>query len=152
MARTAPGRPPTPSSDLSDASEVAEMVRRFYVEVAQDDLLGPVFNDVARVDWAEHLPKLTAFWCRMLLGIEGYRGNALQAHRRIHARSPFTTEQFDRWLEVFHETIDLGWRGPIADHAKALAVNIARVHHAQLVGRDPSCRSTSVSVGTAPPA
>jgi hypothetical protein len=24
-------------------------------------LLGPMFNDVARVDWSEHLPKLTAF-------------------------------------------------------------------------------------------
>ena len=45
-----------------------EMVRRFYAEVTADDLLGPMFNDVAQVDWSEHLPKLTAFWCRALLG------------------------------------------------------------------------------------
>ena len=43
------------------------MVRRFYADVTQDDLLGPMFNEVARVHWSEHLPKLTAFWCRALL-------------------------------------------------------------------------------------
>lgn len=39
-------RPP-PSRDLDDREQVAEMVRRFYRDVAQDDLLGPMFNDVA---------------------------------------------------------------------------------------------------------
>lgn len=34
-----------------------------------DDLLGPVFNEVAQVNWPEHLAKLTAFWCRALFGI-----------------------------------------------------------------------------------
>src|SRR5690606_40718107 len=62
--------------DLDDRVEIAEMVRRFYADVAQDDLLGPMFNDVAQVDWSAHLPKLTAFWCRALLsarkrGVEG---------------------------------------------------------------------------------
>src|SRR5262245_10615178 len=57
--------------DLNDPTEIAEMVRRFYADVAQDDLLGPMFNEVAQVDWAEHLPKLTAFWCRALLSMPG---------------------------------------------------------------------------------
>src|SRR3546814_5694738 len=47
---------PTPTRDLDDESEIAEMVRRFYADVAQDDLLGPMFNDVAQVDWSEPLP------------------------------------------------------------------------------------------------
>ncbi len=54
------------------------MVRRFYQDVAQDDLLGPVFNDVAQVEWSEHLPKLTMFWCRALLGIA--QGNLWGRH------------------------------------------------------------------------
>ena len=53
------GRRLPPTGDLDSPGEIAEMVRRFYQDVAQDDLLGPVFNDVARVDWNEHLPKLT---------------------------------------------------------------------------------------------
>ena len=96
---------PPPSKDLDTPDDVAELVRRFYADVAQDDLLGPMFNDVAQVDWAEHLPKLTAFWCRALLGIPGYVGNPFQAHAHIHSQQPFTVEHFERWLSLFHELI-----------------------------------------------
>lgn len=127
-------RRPAPSRDLDNPDEIAEMVRRFYADVAQDDLLGPMFNDVARVDWSEHLPKLTAFWCGALLGLPGYAGNPFRAHARVHARRQFTAMQFQRWLELFHETVDLGWTGPCADRAHDLADNIARVHSQKLVG------------------
>jgi len=123
-----------PDHDLDSADEIAEMVRRFYQDVAQDDLLGPMFNDVAQVDWSEHLPKLTAFWCRALLGLEGYSGNPFRAHADVHARSAFTYAHFERWLSLFTDTVELGWVGPNADRALALANNVARVHANQLVG------------------
>ena len=97
-------------------------------------ILGPLFNDVAQVDWSEHLPKLTAFWSRALLGIEGYHGNPFRSHSEIHARSPFTVAHFQRWLLLFHETIELGWVGPNATRALELAHNVARVHSQQLIG------------------
>lgn len=125
---------PTPTRDLGSPDEIAEMVRRFYADVAMDDLLGPVFEDVAAVDWSEHLPKLTAFWSRALLGQEGYRGNPFRAHALVHARSPFTAAHFERWLGLFHETIELGWVGPRADRAHELADAVARVHSEQLIG------------------
>jgi hemoglobin len=120
--------------DLDSPEEIAEMVRRFYQDVAQDDLLGPMFNDVAQVDWAEHLPKLAAFWCRALLGMPGYQGNPFRAHALVHAQVPFTPEHFQRWLELFTETIEGGWQGPGRDRALALAYNVARVHSNQLLG------------------
>jgi hemoglobin len=126
---------PAPERDLDTPEEIAELVRRFYADVAQDELLGPVFHDVAAVDWSTHLPKLTAFWCRALLGIPGYTGNPFQAHARIHARQAFTAAHFERWLSLFHETLDLGWVGPLADRAGALADDVARVHGQQLLGR-----------------
>lgn len=110
------------------------MVRRFYADVAMDDLLGPMFNDVARVDWSDHLPKLTAFWCRALLGQPGYRGNPFRAHAEVHAQRPFTAAHFERWLVLFHETLELGWVGPNARRAAKLADNVARVHGDQLLG------------------
>lgn len=122
-----------PVRDLDTPEEVAEMVRRFYQGVAQDDLLGPMFNDVAQVDWAEHLPKLTRFWCRALLGIEGYQGNPFRAHQLVSDQAPFTTAHFNRWLEMFHETVEDGWVGPNADRALQLAHRVAEVHHHQLV-------------------
>ena len=134
---------PAPTRDLDTPDEIAEMVRRFYADVAMDDLLGPVFEDVAQVDWSEHLPKLTAFWCRVLLGQQGYQGNPFRAHARIHARSPFSHAHFERWLGLFHETVELGWVGPRADRAHLLADNVARVHSEQLVGEPVTVERTA---------
>jgi hemoglobin len=126
---------PTPSRDLDSLEEIAEMVRRFYADVAQDDLLGPMFNDVARVDWSEHLPKLSAFWCRALLGQPGYVGNPFRAHALVHEKRAFTPAHFERWLTLFHETLELGWTGPHAERAGQLADNVARVHRQHLIGQ-----------------
>jgi hemoglobin len=126
---------PTPTRDLDHPDEIAELVRRFYGDVAQDDLLGPMFNDVAQVDWSEHLPKLTAFWCRALLGMPGYQGNPFRAHVLVHAKRPFSPEHFERWLGLFHETLELGWTGPYADRAGEVADNVARVHSQQIIGQ-----------------
>jgi hemoglobin len=125
---------PTPTRDLDSPEEIAEMVRRFYADVAMDDLLGPMFNDVAQVDWSEHLPKLTAFWCRALLDLPGYVGNPFRAHAQVHDQRAFTSAQFRRWLSLFNETLELGWVGPNAERAHQLADNVARVHSQHLVG------------------
>ena len=129
MPRTAPAR------DLDSPQEIAEMVRRFYADVSQDDTLGPMFNDVARVDWSEHLPKLSAFWCRALLGLPGYVGNPFRAHAAVHEKRAFTPAHFERWLYLFHETIELGWVGPVAERAHQLADEVARVHSQHLSRR-----------------
>lgn len=120
--------------DLDDEVEITELVRRFYQDVAQDDLLGPMFNDVAQVNWYEHLPKLTAFWCRILLSQPGYEGNPYRAHVETDAKQPFTAEHFVRWLDLFHDHVDLGWSGPKAEEAKAFARRVAMVHSRAIVG------------------
>jgi hemoglobin len=146
---------PAPTRDLDAPEQIAEMVRRFYADVAQDDLLGPIFEDVARVDWSEHLPKLTAFWCRALLGQPGYQGNPFRAHALVHGKRPFTRAHFERWLTLFDETLEFGWTGPDApcsdsrtaspacsssgsvsatDRARELAAAVAKVHSHQLLG------------------
>lgn len=128
------GERSAPCCDLDDPEQIREMVRRFYADVAQDELLGPIFHDVARVDWSEHIAKLTAYWCRLLLGEAGYVGQPLRAHARIHAVHPFTAALFDRWLRLFHETVELGWSGPRADRARSIATNLTRVHARHLIG------------------
>jgi hemoglobin len=125
---------PAPTRDLDSRAEIAEMVRRFYVDVAQDDLLGPMFNEVARVDWAEHLEKLTDYWARALLEMPGYQGNPFRSHTVIHRQCPFTTAHFEQWLSLFYETLDLGWVGPRTEQARRFAAKVARVHSQQLIG------------------
>lgn len=125
---------PPPIRDLEDAEDVAEMVKRFYRDVGQDDLIGPMFTEVARVDWSEHLPKLAAFWCRFLFSQPGYEGNPFRAHLDIHAQVPFTLGHFHRWLDLFEETLDAGWVGPNAERAREFANRVAFVHGKQLTG------------------
>ncbi len=119
--------------DLDSPEQIAEMVRSFYATVSDDPLLGPVFNDVAQVDWDLHLPKLAAFWNRALLGIEGYQGNPFRQHAEVNAREPFRQEHFDRWLELFRANLARRWSGPNVERALALASRVAEVHAGQLV-------------------
>jgi hemoglobin len=135
----------SPSSDLDSPEQIAKMVRRFYSDVTQDDLLGPMFNDVAKVDWSEHIPKLAEFWCRALLGRPGYTGNPYRAHALVHAREPFTAAHFERWLSLFRETLELDWTGPLTARALDLAENVARVHSHQLIGREVSVHSPATT-------
>lgn len=123
---------PNRSSDLCTPELVEQFVQLFYREVAQDELLGPVFNDVAKVDWATHIPKIATFWQRILFGTEGYSGDPFSAHSAIHAKSPFTVAHFDRWLELFAETLDQQWQGANVERMKQMAANVARGHYQQL--------------------
>ncbi|HEX8327628.1 MAG TPA: hypothetical protein VF629_08810 [Hymenobacter sp.] len=50
-----------PLSDLSTEADIVKLVDTFYARVNEDALLRPVFNDVAQVDWATHLPLCTIF-------------------------------------------------------------------------------------------
>ena len=106
------------------AAAIHDLVVRFYREIVFDEELEPVFSDVAEVDWAIHMPKLTDYWCRVLLGEPGYDGFILAAHQHVHDIEPLTIELFDRWYSLWVETIDSGWSGPKAEQAKRHAAQI----------------------------
>src|SRR5690606_36886149 len=104
-----------PRPDLDGREQLARMVRDLYPDVAMDDLLGPVFG-TAGVDWAVHIPKLVYFWAWQLLGDRSYGArNPLRAHEPVHARTPFTPEMYERWLQLFTATVDEGFAGPHAE-------------------------------------
>ena len=112
--------------DLSTPEEIGRLVRTFYVRVAEDDLLAPVFVDQAGVDWSTHWETLTKFWCNVELGIPGFVGAPTRKHAALSEEVPFRSEQFARWVGLFHDTIDSGWSGPHAESIKAKALIIAQ--------------------------
>ncbi len=113
--------------DLDTRAQIHDLVVRFYREIAFDDLLAPVFEEVAEVDWAVHIPRLINYWCRVLLGEPGYDGYILAAHQHVHDIEPFELALFDRWYSRFVETVDAAWVGPLADAAKVHAARMATV-------------------------
>ena len=107
---------------------------RHGIEVRGDDLLGFIFNDVAKTDWAAHLPKMYAFWETMIFRNGGYLGNPLAAHARLVPLTAMGRPQFDRWLEVFTATVDELFAGEKAEHIKSSAADMANVIHAKING------------------
>ena len=107
--------------DLKTPDDVRILVDSFYHRVNQDELLAPVFNEVAGVRWAEHLPKMYSFWESMLFGAGTYQGAPFPKHAVL----PVQRDHFARWLALFVQTVDAHFYGPKADEAKGRAASIA---------------------------
>ena len=120
-----------PRFDIIDSRDVARLVNVFYDRVRDDDMLGPIFGDVAHVDWATHLPRMYDFWESVLFARATFKGTPLVVHRALARRTPLTPVAFERWISLFHSTVDDLFSGPMADHAKNSAVRIAATmeHH-----------------------
>ena len=116
-----------PFPDIASRTDIERLVNHFYGLVRQDEILGPIFNEVARVDWDRHLPKMYAFWDKVLFGVPGFQGNPLAAHLALATRTPLGAREFDRWLELFRTSVQALFRGSVADEAVERAVRIAAV-------------------------
>jgi len=121
--RAAPEGPPT--RDLEDLEDVEVLVRRFYQSVIPDPTLGPVFAGMD-VDWGVHIPKLVDFWALRRFDRPGYQGNAAGAHQPVLERVGFGEVEMARWLELWFETIDELFVGPVAELAKERAFMAAQ--------------------------
>ena len=112
--------------DISTPADIRLLIDTFYAKVQADDVLGPIFNDIAHVDWPHHLPIMYAFWEFLLLGSpDGYRGNPIQKHFDLHQKHPLKAEYFDRWLDLFKGSVDELFEGPAAENAKFRAFAIS---------------------------
>ncbi len=110
---------------------------RFYGRVAEDSLLGPVFVGQAEVDWHEHIPRLTAFWCQIELGIPGFNGAPTAKHSALSRVRPFEARQFERWIQLFTDTIRGGWSGSRVESMIDRAVQIAQVQSRAVERAEP---------------
>lgn len=120
--------------DITGRADIERLVNAFYDKIRKDDLLGFIFNDVAKIDWAAHLPKMYAFWETMLFRSGGFVGNPLAAHARLVPLTAMGRPQFDRWLAVFTATVDELFAGEKAEHIKNAAADMANVIHAKING------------------
>jgi hemoglobin len=123
-----------PRRDLDSRTQIHDLVVAFYREIVFDDLLAPVFNEVAEVDWSTHIPKLIDYWCRVLLGQPGYNGYVLGPHQHVHELEPLRVELFDHWYGLFVATIDQQWSGPLAEKAKTHAGRMSATLAGRILG------------------
>ncbi len=101
----------TRKPDLGSREAIETFVDRFYARLLADERLAPVFLDVAGIDLAVHLPHIKDYWCKLLLGEQGYRRHTMNIHRQLHGKQPLEAGDFQRWLALFNATLDEGFSG-----------------------------------------
>lgn len=110
--------------DIQGADDIVALLRDFYGRCFKDDLLGPVFVDVAHLDLEAHLPIMTDFWMTVLFRTATYKRNLLKVHTDLHERVPLTPELLDRWLALWTQTSRELFAGEVTEMAITQAQRI----------------------------
>jgi hemoglobin len=111
--------------DITDRNDIIRLVDCFYAKVRVDALLAPKF---IHLDWHDHVPIMYNFWSTMLLGEGSYQGNPFQKHIQLG----LSISHFDKWLEIFQETVDELFEGAKATEAKDRTRAIAGIFQHKL--------------------
>lgn len=118
--------------DIQDKADIAFLIERFYKKATIDPVIGHFFTTVVQLNWEKHIPLITNFWHTLLFGEPGYTGNPMEAHVKLNKLSPIEKQHFDKWVELWTQTIRENFEGPKADEAIARGGNIAQIMHLKL--------------------
>ena len=124
--------------DIAGRPDIVRLVDAFYVKVQADAQLGHVFDQVAKVHWETHLPKLYDFWDSVLFRAGTFRGNPIAAHANLIPLTDMGWPLFERWLEIFRSTVAKLFAGERAGHIVRCAEDMANVIFSRIHGvKDP---------------
>lgn len=112
-------------TDIRDLTDIKLLVDEFYKKVRKDALLAPVFAMRITGDWQPHLETMYRFWNAALFGVREYVGNPFARHAAL----PIDAPHFEQWINLFYETIEFYFEGPVADEAKRRAMIMAHTFY-----------------------
>ncbi len=118
--------------DIESREDCERLVRAFYSRALVDPMVGWIFVDVAKLDLEAHVPVIASFWETILLGAGTYRGGAFRPHAMLHMKVGLRAGHFERWLTLWHATVDELFAGQRAEMAKAHATRVAQAFHGRL--------------------
>lgn len=107
--------------DIQTLQDVQLLVDQFYDKIKIDPQLGGIFWGAIGEHWDQHLEKMYRFWQTILLKESTYEGSPF----RPHASMPLQGIHFDRWLQLFTQTVDEFFEGQTAETAKLQANSMA---------------------------
>ncbi|MFN8355214.1 MAG: group III truncated hemoglobin [Spirosomataceae bacterium] len=119
-------------ADISQRADIEQIVNTFYQKVRNDAQLGPIFDEIAQVNWNKHLPKMYDFWEHVLWGTGSYNGHPMLPHFQVNDKFPLLTQHFNHWKALFFETVDELFVGEQADRMKASATSIASIMESKM--------------------
>ncbi|MEG1590880.1 group III truncated hemoglobin [Chryseobacterium sp.] len=113
--------------NLESREDIELLVNSFYDKVVQDETIGFFFKDVVKVDWDKHLPKMYSFWESILFGQMSYKGNPMAVHFPINQLEAMEKKHFEKWLQLWKQTIEENFKGENASMAITKSENIANL-------------------------
>lgn len=114
--------------EIRKIEDIQLLVDTFYATVRKDDLIGPLFEEIIQDKWGQHLEKMYRFWQTVLLDEHTYYGAPFPPH----AQMPIDRAHFDRWISIFHSTIDSLFEGENAEKAKGQGERMASIFQSKI--------------------
>ncbi len=111
--------------DIRNRSDIEKLVNTFYQKATKDELIGHFFTTSIPINWEEHLPVMCNFWENALFYTGGYAGNMMNKHQEVNHKIPIHPEHFQRWTDLFCQSIDELFSGEKAEQARQHALNMA---------------------------
>lgn len=111
--------------DIDSPEHIRQFIDLFYARVLKDDILAPIFIDVAGIDLEQHLHFIRRYWEKLLLGDDRYHRHTMNIHRRLNKKFPLSERAFKRWVELFVSTAEANFAGPQCQRAIRVATQIA---------------------------
>ncbi len=116
-------------------AQLSLLLRHFYADVRQHELIGPIFN--AKIaDWPAHIEKIADFWSGATGGPPLYRGGMPFKHIPLGLEP----RHFDAWLGLWRRNCRIYFPHVEANEMIALAEAIGQRLHfivSQHAGRQP---------------
>lgn len=119
--------------DIESRADIELLVDTFYIKVKKDKLIGYFFNEVVDLNWEVHIPIMYNFWESVLLHHPTYRGNPMEAHVRLDQKSAMHQQHFDRWLQLWDETVEELFEGVKATETMQKAKSMAFLIHSKVL-------------------
>ncbi len=119
--------------DILNREDLELLMDRFYSKALTDATIGHYFTEVVQLNLEKHLPVITDFWETILFDTGKYYGNTMKVHEDLHGKSPFQSSHFNRWIDMFKETVDENFEGNHAEKIKQRATSISTVMNIKMV-------------------
>jgi hemoglobin len=124
--------------DIATRKDIEILVDAFYSKIRQDELIGFIFDDIAKVNWQKHLPVMYDFFENMLFYTGAYTGNPMELHKHVNRLFPLTEAHFTRWNYLFSNTVDELFCGDTAELVKQRTKSIAAVMQLKIIEESAS--------------
>ena len=90
------------AKEIVSPEDIKTLVDTFYEKVRKDELIGPIFNDRIMDRWPYHVQKMYTFWQTVLLEEHTYFGSPFPPHANL----PVDHRHFEKWMQLFTQTVN----------------------------------------------